>query len=186
MKLVVGLGNPGKKYEQTRHNVGFELLATLAGELAADPPRKKFEGELCEAVVDLEKVLLLAPHTYMNCSGRSVRQAVDFYKLQTDDVLVVCDDFNLPLGELRMRARGSDGGQKGLADICRQLGGNEVARLRIGIGPAPERIDAADFVLSRFNRSEREIIDRQVGRAAEAAETWIRQGVDAAMNQFNG
>lgn len=186
MKLVVGLGNPGKKYEQTRHNVGFELLAALAEQTAADSPRKKFEGELCAAAIGGEKTLLLAPHTYMNCSGRSVRQAVDFYKLATDDVLVVCDDFNLPLGELRMRARGSDGGQKGLADICRQLGGNEVARLRIGIGPVPERIDAADFVLSRFNRSEREEMDLQIRRAADAVETWIRQGVDAAMNQYNG
>ena len=186
MRLVVGLGNPGRKYYQTRHNIGFEVLAELAQRVAATPPRSRFDGETCEATVGQEKLLLLTPHTFMNLSGRSVRQAVDFYKLPSENLLVVCDDFHLPAGELRMRARGSDGGQKGLADISRQLGTTDVPRLRIGIGPVPDRWDAADFVLSKFERKEREIIELQIPRAAQAIEAWVTAGIDAAMNQYNG
>ena len=186
MKLVVGLGNPGRKYAGTRHNVGWEVVAALARSLAADSPRTKFEAEICEASLGGEKILLLAPHTFMNNSGRSVGQAVDFYKTPADDVMVVCDDFNLPLGELRIRARGSDGGQRGLADIHRRLGTTEVPRTRVGIGPVPDRWDPADFVLSKFNRQEQETVQQQIARAAEAIQTWVTSGVDAAMNQYNG
>lgn len=186
MKLVVGLGNPGKKYEQTRHNIGFEAVAEFARRRVVDPPRLKFAGETRETKIDGEKILLLLPHTLMNRSGRSVGEAVDFYKIEAADVLVVCDDFHLPLGELRMRARGSDGGQKGLADIHRRLATNEVPRLRVGIGPTPEGWDAADFVLGRFTKEERPTVDQQVGRAAEAIEAWITKGIQAAMNQYNG
>lgn len=186
MKLVVGLGNPGKKYEQTRHNIGFEALAEFARRRLADPPRAKFAGALSEANMLGEKILLLMPHTLMNRSGRSVGEAVDFYKIEAADVLTVCDDFHLPLGELRLRPRGSDGGQKGLADIHRRLGTTDVPRLRIGIGPTPEGWDAADFVLGRFTKEERPRVDEQVGRAAEAIEAWITEGIQAAMNRYNG
>jgi peptidyl-tRNA hydrolase, PTH1 family len=143
MKLVVGLGNPGKKYQGTRHNVGFEVLDELARRTQAGGPKSKFSGNLVETRVDEEKLLLLYPHTYMNLSGNSVRPAFDFYKLELPDVLVVCDDFNLPVGKLRLRPQGSSGGQKGLADIVRKLGSEEVPRLRIGIGRPPGRMDAA-------------------------------------------
>jgi len=147
MKLVVGLGNPGRKYEGTRHNVGFDCLAKLAGRLPAAPVKQKFQGELIEAEIGGERVLLLCPLTYMNLSGGSVLAARDFYKIKENDILVVCDDFHLPLAKLRFRAKGSAGGQKGLADILRRLGTENIARLRIGIGEPPPQWNVADYVL---------------------------------------
>jgi len=185
MKLIVGLGNPGKKYEATRHNVGFDTAQRLAQRHAAGSGRSKFEGELRECQIGGERTLLLVPHTFMNLSGRSVRQTVDFFKLVPDNVLVVCDDFHLPLGTIRLRPQGSDGGQKGLADIIAQLTTNEVPRLRIGIGPVPQQWDPADFVLGRFDTQQRELVDEQIERSCEAAEVWIREGITEAMNQFN-
>lgn len=186
MKLVVGLGNPGRKYEQTRHNIGFEVVRTLAARHGDPPPRSRFEGVVQECSIAGEQTLLLMPQTYMNLSGRSVRMAVDFYKLDADALLLVCDDFNLNLGVLRLRASGSDGGQKGLADAIRQLGTEDFARLRLGIGPVPERWQAEDFVLGKFAPGEKELVDRQIKRSAEAAETWIAHGIQRAMNEYNG
>ena len=186
MKLVVGLGNPGRKYEQTRHNIGFEVVRTLAARHGDPPARDKFEGLVQECSIAGEQTFLLMPQTYMNLSGRSVRQAADFYKLEADALLVVCDDFNLNLGVLRLRAGGSDGGQKGLADTIRQLGTDDFARLRLGIGPVPERWNAEDFVLGKFARGEQDLVDRQIKRSAEAAETWIAHGIQRAMNEYNG
>ena len=130
-------------------------------------------------------MLLLQPHTLMNRSGQSVRKAFDFYKIQTEDLLVACDDFHLPVGTIRFRARGSDGGQKGLADVIQKLGTDEVPRLRIGVGPVPERWDKADFVLGKFTADESELIKATLRRAADGAETWAAEGIDAAMNRFN-
>jgi PTH1 family peptidyl-tRNA hydrolase len=186
MKLVVGLGNPGRKYEGTRHNVGFEVLARLARECGAEAPRRKFEGELCECPLAGEKALLLAPQTYMNRSGLSVRQALDFYQVPREDLLVICDEFQLPVGQVRMRPQGSDGGQNGLADVIRVLGTKDFARLRIGIGPVPDRWDPADFVLGKFAAAEREIIEVEIARATDAVRLWAAEGVTAAMNKFNG
>ena len=186
MKLIVGLGNPGKKYESTRHNIGFDVLRRFAERHGASPGRDKFDGELQECTLPGERVLLLKPQTFMNLSGRSVRQAIDFYKIAVDDLLIVCDDFNLPLGTLRMRRGGSDGGQKGLADTIRHLATEEFARLRIGIGPVPEHWDAADFVLSKFSPAETKLLEQETGRACEAIETWITEGIAAAMNRYNG
>ena len=186
MKLVVGLGNPGKKYERTRHNVGFEAIALLAREEGASSPRRQFDGETVECRIAGEKVMLLAPQLYYNRSGSAVRRAVDFYKLERQELLVVCDDFNLPLGQLRVRPTGAAGGNNGLADVIRQMGGDDVPRLRIGIGPTPDGWDPADFVLGRFSSRERTEIDLQIARASDAVRLWVSQGVDAAMNQFNG
>ncbi len=186
MKLIVGLGNPGKKYDETRHNIGFEVIQALAQRYATAPGRLKFEGQIQEGLVGAEKILLLMPHTFMNLSGRSVKQVKDFYKLGESDLLLICDDFNLPLGTLRLRPSGSDGGQKGLADTVRQLGTDQFARLRMGVGPVPEQWHAADFVLGKFASQERKVVDEQVARARQAVLTWIEQGTLAAMNQFNG
>ena len=186
MKLVVGLGNPGKKHEGTRHNVGFEVLARLARESAADPPRRKFDGEVSECLLGGEKALLLAPQTFMNRSGSSVRQALDFYQVPYEDLLVICDEFQLPVGQLRMRPQGTDGGQNGLADVIRALGTKEFARLRVGIGPVPDRWDPVDFVLGKFTASEREIIDVEIARAVDAVKLWASEGAAVAMNKFNG
>lgn len=186
MKLIVGLGNPGKKYEGTRHNVGFEVLDRMAVELLADPPLTRFDGVLRQCRIASESALLLAPHTFMNLSGSCVLAAVDFYKLTPGEVLVVCDDFNIPAGTLRLRPRGTEGGQKGLADVIRRLGTNEIPRLRIGIGPVPDRWDAADFVLGRFTSAERGEMDLQIARAVDAVKCWVVAGIDEAMCRFNG
>lgn len=186
MKLVVGLGNPGKRYEGTRHNVGFEVVERLARECGADPPRPKFDGDVWECVFGDEKSLLVAPRTFMNRSGGSVRKAVDFYQIPVEEMLVVCDEFQLPTGQLRLRKQGTDGGHNGLADVIRVLGTNEFSRLRIGIGPVPDRWDQADFVLGKFTAAERGEIDLQVARAADAVKLWAAEGITSAMNRFNG
>jgi PTH1 family peptidyl-tRNA hydrolase len=184
-KLVVGLGNPGSKYQGTRHNVGFEVVDRLAQGPQAEPFCNKFEGLLAETEIDYRRILLLKPQTFMNLSGRSVRQVVQFYKIELADVLVVCDDLALPLGKLRLRASGSDGGQKGLRDVVNQLGTQAVPRLRIGIG---ERglMDATDFVLTRFRPNERAIIDDALIDATQAVAVWATKGIDEAMSKFNG
>jgi PTH1 family peptidyl-tRNA hydrolase len=184
-KLVVGLGNPGSKYEGTRHNVGFEVVERLARGGPGASFTRKFDGLLAEAEIDFRRVLLLKPETFMNLSGRSVRQAVAFYKLDLADILVVCDDLTLPLGKLRLRRGGSDGGQKGLRDISAQLGTQDFARLRVGIGE-PGPIDAADFVLTRFRPAERTIVEDALIAATQAVAVWVTQGIEAAMNRFNG
>lgn len=186
MKLIVGLGNPGRKYEKTRHNVGFEVLDRLASRQAVGGTRTKFEGELAEAVIADQKSLLLWPHTWMNRSGASVGPAAEFYKIALADILIVCDDFNLPLGKLRLRAKGSAGGQNGLADILRRLATEELPRLRVGIGPVPSAWNPADFVLGKFNAAERELADEAVWRAADCVECWVAEGLPSAMNRFNG
>jgi PTH1 family peptidyl-tRNA hydrolase len=185
MKIVVGLGNPGPKYDRTRHNVGFRVIEELCPRLGAGKPRLRFDATLAEGNLGGEKVLLASPKVYMNESGRAVRQLVDFFGLQLGDLLVVCDDFNLELARLRMRAGGSAGGQKGLADIIRKLATEEFPRLRIGIGRPPEHRDPADFVLSKFKRSEQNVMDDAVLRAAEGVELWIRTGIGPAMNRIN-
>jgi PTH1 family peptidyl-tRNA hydrolase len=185
MKLIVGLGNPGAKYKDTRHNVGFEVAARLAGRFGASSPRARFQGETVQANIAGHKVLLLTPLTYMNASGGSVLAARDFYKIELADMLIVCDDFNLPLAKLRLRAKGSAGGQKGLEDILRRLGTEEVPRLRMGIGAVPPGRDVAGYVLSRFTKDEQPVIAEAIERAAEAAVAWVEQGLEPVMNRYN-
>ncbi len=185
MKLIVGLGNPGRKYEKTRHNVGFDVLQVVAQRCAAEGEKDKFDGRVTEATIAGQRALLLWPHTLMNRSGQSVSAAFKFYDLSPTDVLVVGDDFNLPLGTLRVRSQGSAGGQKGLKNIIERLGTEEVPRLRIGIGPVPGNWDPADFVLSRFAADERPVILDAIDRAADGVECWVAEGIQACMNRFN-
>ena len=185
MKLMVGLGNPGRKYVGTRHNLGFQVLAEVARQFGIGKPRSRFNGETVEALIDGARTLLLCPHTLMNRSGNSVRLACDFYDIDCEDLLIVCDDLNLPLASLRFRVKGSSGGQKGLGDIIRHLGTEELARLRIGIDRPPDGRDPADFVLSRFNKEEAGVMQQAVDRAAEAAADWVRNGIDFCMNHYN-
>src|SRR5262245_18017459 len=184
MKLLVGLGNPGPKYAGTRHNVGFDVVDYLAAGPGCSTFRERFEAFVAELKEGEETVLLVKPLTFMNLSGRAVRAALDFYKLPVDQVLVVCDDFNLPLGKLRVRSKGSHGGQNGLRSIQEQLGTDAYARLRIGVGEPGH--DAVDHVLSKFKPGERRAIEEAVATAAQAALVWVRQGTEAAMNRFNG
>lgn len=185
MKLIVGLGNPGSKYEGTRHNLGFEVLEELRNRHGQPRPQRKFESELAEILVGSERCLLQAPLTYMNLSGQAVQPAAKFFKLAPEDVLVICDDLNLAPGQLRLRAAGSAGGQKGLGDIILRLGTDAVPRLRVGIGrPIPPQ-DAVSYVLGRIAGGERRVMDEAVLRAADAVECWATDGLETAMNRFN-
>ncbi len=185
LRLVVGLGNPGPKYEQTRHNIGFDLLEVLFGRMGKPTPTTKFEGQLARGFLGSHEVMLLWPLTFMNLSGRSVQQVMRFYKIDPADALVVCDDLALPTGKLRIRKSGSSGGQKGLEDILRCLDTKDVPRLRIGIDPCPDRWETADYVLSRFRKDERELIAVSLERAADAVGDWVSRGIDYCMNQYN-
>src|SRR5437870_5163948 len=185
MKVIVGLGNPGSRYHGTRHNVGFAVVDALAEAPAAGRFQSRFQAQLCELTEDAEKLLLVKPETFMNLSGRCVRQIVDFYQLPLTDLLVVCDDIALPLGKLRIRARGSHGGHNGLRDIQNHLGTTEYGRLRIGVD-APEEDEAIDHVLSRFRPGERAVIEEALAAAVQAVLVWVHQGMEVCMNRFNG
>jgi PTH1 family peptidyl-tRNA hydrolase len=190
MKLIVGLGNPGAKYRMNRHNIGYMVLAELAEKYGAigggNRPQSKFHGDLLDIREPRgESILLLAPTTYMNRSGLSVGEAVNFYKIPLSDVLVVCDDLNLPLWKLRFRSEGSSGGQKGLGDILKVLGTNEVSRLRIGIGSPPGQMDAADYVLMNFTEKEQTDLKITVKQAADAVVFWTKNGIGETMNRYN-
>ncbi|WP_296461299.1 aminoacyl-tRNA hydrolase [Rubinisphaera sp.] len=185
MKIVVGLGNPGRQYVNTRHNIGFEVLNELANRHQAGPSSLRHEAEIKEIFIGGEKILLCAPQTYMNLSGTSVASLVNFHKLPLEDVLIVCDDLNLPAGQLRLRASGSSGGQKGIKDIALKLKTEDFARLRFGIGRPPGRMDVSSYVLQKFSDSEQTDNQISVKNAADGVEVWIKEGVVKAMNQIN-
>ena len=192
MKLVVGLGNPERSYNGTRHNVGFEVIDQLSGQLGWTKPgdfdrvaRSKFDGLAFDGVVGNEKLVLLKPTTYMNLSGRSVQSAMAFYQLSPADIMVVLDDLALPVGRLRIRGSGSSGGHNGLKDIERALATSDYPRLRIGIDPAPPRVAGKDYVLGKFTPEQRQLLEPTLARACGAIVTWIDKGINAAMNEFN-
>ena len=188
-KLVVGLGNPGKEYAATRHNIGFAVLDGLAGKLDCSFRRKwRFSAEVAEAVVGAAgKVVLAKPRTYMNRSGLAVAALLNWLKLEPTEVLVVVDDADLPLGQIRLRASGGSGGHNGLRSIIEALGGDEgFARLRVGIGrAAPLGTDITGHVLGKFANAERELAGQTAAMAVEAIECCLRTGLTEAMNQFN-
>ncbi|GHT41486.1 peptidyl-tRNA hydrolase [Planctomycetales bacterium] len=186
MKLIVGLGNPGRVYKDTRHNVGFMTLQELAQRFSSPKPKTKFRGELVDVRTENgETVLFLAPATFMNNSGLSVAEAVKFYKIEYSDVLVVCDDMNLPFCKLRLRDKGSSGGQKGLDSIINMLHSEEIPRLRFGIGRPPEMMDAADYVLSPFTAADQKQLKTGIQNCADAVLYWINKGIAEAMNKYN-
>jgi PTH1 family peptidyl-tRNA hydrolase len=183
MRVVVGLGNPGRQYSGTRHNVGFAVVDALAAGPGGGTWRSRFQAQVAELNDAGEMFILVKPETFMNLSGQSVRQVVDFYKLPTTDLLVVCDDFALPLGKLRVKSKGTHGGHNGLRNIQEHLGTTEYPRLRIGVGGPKE--DAIDHVLGRFKPAERPMIDDAIIKATQAVIVWARQGIEACMNRFN-
>src|SRR5262245_49009878 len=185
MKIVVGLGNPGRQYVGTRHNVGYDVIDLLAQSPKAGRFQSRFQDQVAELLEDDLKLLLVKPETFMNLSGRCVRQVLDFYQVEPGDLLVVCDDINLPLGKLRARAKGSHGGHNGLRDIQNHLGTTDYSRLKIGIDSPDENVDAADYVLSRFRHSEREVIADALRRASQAVIVWATRGIEGCMNEFN-
>lgn len=185
MYLIAGLGNPGREYENTRHNSGFMTVDRLAEKLGCEVTARKFQGFAGSGMIGGEKVILLKPQTYMNASGESIRPAADFYKLEPERVIVIYDDISLDVGSIRIRAKGSAGGHNGMKSIIAHLGTENFPRIRVGIGAKPERMDLADYVLSRFARDEQEALAEAVDAAADAAELMITQGVQAAMNRYN-
>ncbi len=183
MKLIAGLGNPGPKYRGTRHNVGFDVLDTLAAR--ASTSFDSAPGDALMARWRLHDTLLVKPLTFMNNSGEAIGELLRYFKIDLVDLLVVVDEVQLPLGKLRARARGSAGGHNGLKSVIAHLG-DGFARLRLGVGRGDDRRDLADHVLSRFEGDETAEVDRMITRAADASETFISAGIAAVMNQFNG
>ena len=185
MKLIVGLGNPGSKYQGTRHNVGFEVVGEFARRRAL-----MFESSPGDAVMARERgpgaqVILAKPLTFMNLSGQAVGGLMRYYRIDLDDVLVVADDVNLPLGRLRVRRRGSDGGHNGLRSVIDSVGTEEVARLRVGVDRGDRRRDLADHVLATFDQSELETMRLAINKASDAVEVFASEGINVAMNRFN-
>ncbi|HEY9764836.1 MAG TPA: aminoacyl-tRNA hydrolase [Chroococcales cyanobacterium] len=186
MKAIFGLGNPGKQYAETRHNVGFMVVELLARRHGLPGKHwSKFQAMGAEGNIAGERVLLLQPLTFMNNSGQTVQAVSAFYKLERSDILVVYDDFALPLGAIRMRVSGSAGGHNGVSSIIRLMGSNEFPRLRLGIGPVIGFSDTADFVLARFEKKEEAERDIMIERAADAVEMWLKKGAEETMNLFN-
>jgi PTH1 family peptidyl-tRNA hydrolase len=194
MKLLAGLGNPGREYSRTRHNVGWETLDAVAlaqgwatdGDDFERKAKRAFEGLILDGIgPGGQKLLLLKPTTFMNLSGRSVQAAMAFYRIEAADVLIVSDDLALPCGSLRFRESGSSGGHNGLKDIERALATDRYARLRVGIDPPPPRIPGVAYVLERFTPEQRPIMDQAIAKAAQACLWWCRNGIASAMNKFN-
>ena len=187
LHLIVGLGNPGAEYAKTRHNAGFGLVEVLAGRWRVDwRHERKFNARMARAERSGRQVLLCEPQTFMNLSGETVGAVVGFYRLPRTRVLVAVDDADLPLGELRLRAGGSSGGHHGLESIEQHLGGRDFARLRLGIGRQHGAREITDYVLSRFDRAEAALMEKVLDRASSQAECWLNDGIQRAMNQFNG
>ena len=185
MKLVIGLGNPGLQYDRTRHNVGFDVVRELSRRFQAERPQTKYQADYQDIIVHSEKVLLITPLTYMNRSGESVWQFVKFYQPEPSDIVVICDDMNLPTGRLRWRPSGSSGGQNGLNDIIQRLGHSDFPRLRVGIGRPPGKMETTSWVLGKFRPEEAEEIELAVQRAADSVEHWVSAGIELTMTEYN-
>ena len=184
--LIVGLGNPGIQYEGTRHNVGFMVLDYIAKQCSASIDRIKFQGMICDTTLNGKGVLLLKPMTYMNLSGDSVRDAMNFYKLTPDRVIVVYDDISLQPGKLRIRLKGSHGGQNGMRSIIEQCGTDLFPRIKMGIGNKPNPgWDLADWVLSKFSTQEQKVLEQAIDHAYQAAALMVQDKANEAMNQYN-
>ena len=185
--LIVGLGNPGEKYENTRHNVGFQVIDELAERQGKPVQRLKFKALTGLLTIGGEKALVMKPVTYMNLSGEAVRPAADFYKLPPERILVISDDVALAAGRLRIRAKGSAGGHNGLKSIIQHLGTDQFPRIRVGVGEKPHPdYDLADWVLGRPQGEDKKAIDGAVKRAADAVECILSQGLERGMGKFNG
>ncbi|MDW8436434.1 MAG: aminoacyl-tRNA hydrolase [Chloroherpetonaceae bacterium] len=185
MKLICGLGNPEPRYDGTRHNIGFAIVDALAHRFGAEFRAGKGDYLLSKIALNGVDVLLQKPTTYMNLSGKAVQHALAFYKISVGDLLVICDDVNLPLGAARLRPDGSDGGQNGLKDIIQRLGRKDFARLRVGIGAPKDRSQLSDYVLSKFTSEETPIVQETIEHCVKAVLSFIEDGISIAMTRFN-
>ena len=185
MYVIAGLGNPGREYEGTRHNVGFMTLDALADKYNIDVREKAFKGLIGKGVIEGNKVILVKPQMYMNLSGECIRQVMDYYKVDPEDILIVYDDISLAPGQLRIRAKGSAGGHNGIKSIIAHLGTQEFPRVKVGVGEKPSRMDLADYVLGHFSKEEQATMDDAVKEAADAVCEIVNVGIAQAMNDHN-
>ena len=186
MYIIVGLGNPSKQYEGTRHNAGFMTLDVLADRYNIDISEKKHKALCGKGVIEGNKVVLLKPQTFMNLSGECVRAAEDFYMQTPEEIIVIYDDISLVPEQLRVRNKGSAGGHNGMKNIIAHLGTQDFPRIRVGVGEKPAGMDLADYVLGRFSKGERELLEEAFKEGAQAAVAILCDGIESAMNQFNG
>lgn len=185
MRLIVGLGNPGKQYDKTRHNIGFEVIDKLSESLNIPLDQAKLKGIYGIGSVNGEKLILLKPLTYMNLSGESIRACLDYYDIALEDLLVIYDDLDLPVGKIRLRQKGSAGGHNGIKSTIAHLGSQEFKRIRVGIDRPPAGMSVVDYVLGRFREDEQEIMDDVIKKCAEACEAWLHQPFLQVMNEYN-
>lgn len=186
MYIIVGLGNPGRQYAHTRHNVGYDTIDVLAKKYHIDVESCRFQAVCGKGVIEGQRVILAKPVTFMNLSGQSVRELVNFYKIdEKAQLIVIYDDISLPPGQLRIREKGSAGGHNGIKNIIAHLGGQEFLRIKVGIGEKPPGYDLADYVLSHFAKDERRLLEDALERAADAAVKLMTDGTEAAMNEYN-
>ena len=185
MLIIAGLGNPGKEYENTRHNAGFMVMDALAEKIGADISEKKHKALCGKGVIGGEKVILMKPQTYMNSSGESIRAAADYYKVDPEDILIVYDDISLAPGQLRIRAKGSAGGHNGIKSIIAHLGTQEFPRVKVGVGEKPKGYDLADYVLGHFTKEEQAIFAERFDEVYDAVQLIVMGDITEAMNRHN-
>jgi peptidyl-tRNA hydrolase, PTH1 family len=185
MYIIVGLGNPTREYQATRHNIGFDVITRLSDDFNIPLDFKKHKAICGKGMIEGEKVVLAQPQTYMNLSGESVRELVDFYKVSPCEIIVIYDDISLEVGQLRLRGKGSAGGHNGIKSIIQHLGSDEFLRIKVGVGDKPKGWDLADYVLSRFKEDEQPIIRDAIKNSSEAVKTIIKDGMEPAMNLYN-
>jgi PTH1 family peptidyl-tRNA hydrolase len=185
MRIIIGLGNPGKEYESTKHNVGFLAVDELAASLVMDVRKNKFQSLYGETVVKGEKIVLVKPMTYMNLSGQSVRQVLDWYKPAQEEWAVVYDDLDLPLGSIRMRVKGSAGGHNGIKSIISHVGTSEFLRVKMGIGRPPVGVTVVDYVLSSFRKEDQPALRHMIEASTAALRTYVETDFQTAMNRHN-
>ena len=184
MILIVVLGNPGKQYEQTRHNIGFDVIDYMANKYNIDVNREKFKGICGEGFIENKKVILLKPLTYMNLSGESIRELANFYKLEDDEIIVVYDDISLDIGRLRIREKGSAGGHNGIKSIIQNLGGDKFPRVKVGVGQPKDNL--VNHVLGKFSKEDREHIEKVIPVVSDAIVEIVKNDAKESMNKFNG
>ena len=186
MYIIVGLGNPKKEYDNTRHNIGFDVIDALAEDNRIGMTEKKHKAIIGKGIVGGQKVILVKPQTYMNLSGESVRELIDYYKVdETEELIVISDDISLDVGQLRIRKKGSAGGHNGLKNIIMHLGHDTFQRVKMGVGEKPKHFDLADYVLGHFSKEERIVMNDSIKDACKAIEMMINDDIDGAMNIYN-
>jgi len=185
MKCIVGLGNPGRKYHNTRHNVGFMVIDELLERQGWSLNKKKFNGHYIIDYIGNEQVILLKPQTYMNLSGDSIKPLMDFYKIDPEDLLVIYDDLDLPAGKIRLRQTGGHGGHNGMRSIISTTGTKDFNRIRVGIDRPIQGMTVIDYVLSRFSKNEQKVIEESIQQSADACESWLNRPFLEVMNEYN-